>query len=252
MTKHRIKHGFTYAVLVGFLIAGLGCTTSNNALDDLDPEVSQPTYDYGAMPEFRPEGVTSDVYHSKVPKNPSDPASLWKNTARNLFLDQRAANVGDILTVVIDINDQAQLNNSSKNSRSGSTEADAPVFLGYGSKTGASADEKIVNLGSTSSASGDGSIKRKEAIELKVAATIVRILGSGNLVVVGKQEVKVNSELRELSVTGIIRPEDIGNNNTISYEKIAEARITYGGRGQISVVQKPRVGHALVDILFPY
>ncbi len=80
----------------------------------------------------------------------------------------------------------------------------------------------------------------------------MQMLPNGNMVVAGRQEVKVNQELRELRVAGIIRPQDINMNNTIPYEKIAEARITYGGDGSISRQQLRGYGEGVVDIVLPY
>ncbi len=110
----------------------------------------------------------------------------------------------------------------------------------------------LVGLNSGSTSEGSGSIRRNEEIELKLASVITDVLPNGNLVIYGRQEVRVNFEVRELAIAGIVRPEDITSANTISYEKIAEARISYGGRGQITDVQQPRYGQQLYDIIFPF
>ncbi len=186
-----------------------------------------------------------------------NPNSLWRSGAKAFFKDQRAKQVGDIMTVLIKIEDQAQMNNESTRSRSGGEGLGIPNLLGLESKLikalplGADAN-KLASVNSTSDNDGKGAITRKEQIELKVAALITQTLPNGNLVIQGQQEVRVNYELRDLRITGVIRPEDITAQNTISYEKIAEARITYGGRGQISDVQQPRYGQQLFDILSPF
>ena len=183
--------------------------------------------------------------------------SLWTAGRQTFFKDQRAANVGDIITVVIDIDDKAEVDNTSERSRSNSENAELNSLLGYEQSLGQILPEAIDNTSlvdgaSTSSSSGSGSIDREEKIEVQVAALVTQILPNGNMVLHGRQEIRVNFEVRELQIAGIIRPEDITSDNTVSYEKIAEARIAYGGRGHITDVQQPRYGHQLYDILFPF
>ncbi len=184
-------------------------------------------------------------------------ASLWQPGARAFFKDQRANKVGDILTVVIDIDESAKLDNTTARSRDGSETAGVPHFLGLETSLGgllpsAYDPSQMVEMSSDSESNGSGSVDREEQIEMRVAATIIDRLPNGNLVVAGKQEVRVNFELRELTVTGIIRPEDITSENTVSHEQMAEARISYGGRGQITDVQQPRYGQQVIDMVFPY
>jgi flagellar L-ring protein precursor FlgH len=183
--------------------------------------------------------------------------SLWQPGARAFFRDQRAGDIGDILTVVIEIDDQATLNNQSERSRNSSEGSELPALLGYEEALDAVLPEAVdpgnlTDFGSTSSNTGTGSITRGEEIELQVAALVTQVLPNGNLAIYGRQEVRVNHEVRDLEIAGVIRPEDITSQNTISYEKIAEARISYGGRGHISDVQQPRYGQQLYDIIFPF
>ncbi|MFP5512630.1 MAG: flagellar basal body L-ring protein FlgH [Alphaproteobacteria bacterium] len=187
-----------------------------------------------------------------------NPNSLWRNGSKAFFKDQRANKVGDILTINISIDDSAKVANSSKRSRANSEDAGMPSLFGLEGATlsrvlpaGASA-ANLVDLTSNSSNDGKGSVDRNEQIDLKVAALVTQSLPNGNLVIQGRQEVRVNFEVRDLQIHGVIRPEDITAQNTISYEKIAEARISYGGRGQISDVQQPRYGQQLYDIIMPF
>jgi flagellar L-ring protein precursor FlgH len=189
------------------------------------------------------------------------PSSLWRPGARAFFKDQRAAQVGDILTVTINIADTATLDNTTSRSRSNSENAAIPQFLGYDVSRvvkrlpglNQSADpSNLVEMTSSASSSGTGSIERSETITLRVAAVVTQVLPNGNLVIEGKQEVRVNFEVRELVVAGIVRPEDIESDNTIESTKIAQARIAYGGRGQITDVQQPRYGQQVMDILLPF
>lgn len=183
--------------------------------------------------------------------------SLWRAGARSFFKDQRAGRVGDILTVTIQINDKAQMQNQTKRSRNGSDSMGIPNLFGLESSVNRvlpnSVDpSSLVSASGTSTTDGNGAIQRQEQINLQVAAIVTQIMPNGNLVVQGKQEVRVNGEVRELQLAGIIRPEDITSANTISYEKIAEARISYGGRGNISDVQQPRWGQQVLDIIAPF
>jgi len=189
--------------------------------------------------------------------NERQPNSLWATGGRAFFRDQRACRIGDILTVVVSINDQAQLSNETKRSRANSHGADLTKFMGYEAKLGkllpSGVDPtNLVDVGTDSSNNGKGSIGRQEQIDMRVAATIVQILPNGNLVVEGKQQVNVNYDMRELTISGIIRPQDISADNTVAYDQIAEARINYGGKGLIADVQQPRYGDQLFDILMPF
>lgn len=185
------------------------------------------------------------------------PNSLWNVGRKSFFKDQRANSIGDILTVVIDIQDKAELDNRSERSRDAGEEVGIPGLLGLETQLTdvlpeGTLPENLVNLESTTTNTGEGSIEREEEIELKIAALVIDVLPNGNLVIHGRQEVRVNYEVRELQLAGVIRSEDISTNNTIGYEKIAEARISYGGRGIISDVQQPRYGNEVLDILLPF
>lgn len=183
--------------------------------------------------------------------------SLWRSGATTFFHDQRAKEIGDIVTVLIDISDSANVANSTSRSRTNSQDSDLSNFLGLESSLGHFLPDAVLpsattSFGSTNSLEGSGSIARTESITLSVAALITQRLPNGNLVIQGRQEVRVNSELRELWVTGIIRPEDISNLNTVNHTQIAEARISYGGRGDIMRMQRAPWGSRIYEAVFPY
>ena len=183
--------------------------------------------------------------------------SLWQSDRVTFFKDQRANDVGDIITVIIDIDDEAELENETERTRNNGETAQLPNLLGYEQSLDRVLPEAIdpanlTNLGSTSNSNGMGSIEREEEIEVRMAALITQMLPNGNMVIHGRQEVLVNFEKRILEVNGVIRPEDISVENTVSYDQIAEARIVYGGEGQITDVQQPRYGQQLYDIIFPF
>ena len=183
--------------------------------------------------------------------------SLWASNRQAFFEDQRADNIGDILTVTLDIDDKAELDNETERTRNANEDAGLNALLGYETKLDnilpdAVDNTALVGAESTSNHTGSGSIDREEQIELTLAATVTQILPNGNLVIQGRQEVRVNFEKRILELAGVIRPQDINIDNTISYEKIAEARVSYGGKGQITDVQQPRYGQQVYDVLFPF
>jgi flagellar L-ring protein precursor FlgH len=172
--------------------------------------------------------------------------SLWRTGARAFFIDQRASRVGDILTVQIDIDDSAKTQNSTNASRTSGMKAGVPHLPGGFDPANA------LETNSTSANAGSGSVSRSEKISLTIAAVVSAVLPNGNMVIQGTQEVRTNAELRQLTVSGIVRPEDISSSNTIRHTQIAEARISYGGRGDISAVQKTPAAQALVQKFSPF
>jgi flagellar L-ring protein FlgH len=187
----------------------------------------------------------------------AQPNSLWRTGSRSFFNDQRAQRIGDIITVQIEIDDKAELSNSSNRQRESSTSAGVSNFFGLEETLGeifnsAFDTENMISAEAESEHSADGAINREEEIELTIAAVIVDRLPNGNLVLAGRQEVRINGELRELTVSGIIRPEDVTSENTILHTQIAEARISYGGRGQISAIQRPNWGQRIGDAISPW
>src|ERR1700732_1743291 len=212
-------------------IAGGGCSSLDRLsqigeqaqLSSIDNPTAQPGYKPVQMPMPKPEAVS---YNAN---------SLWRNGSRSFFKDQRAHQIGDLLTVTVNITDQANFANETQRSRTNKEDSGITDFIG--AKTlGAQAQKilpgRILTADSTASSDGKGSVQRQESLQTNVAAVVTQVLPNGNLVVEGKQEVRVNFEIRELIVAGIVRPEDIQSDNTIDSSKIAEARIAYGGRGQ--------------------
>ncbi|WP_316199115.1 MULTISPECIES: flagellar basal body L-ring protein FlgH [unclassified Bradyrhizobium] len=211
-------------------------------LTEIDNPTTQPGYKPVQMPMPKPETVSYA------------PNSLWRNGSRAFFKDQRAHQVGDLLTVTVNITDQANFANETQRSRTGKEDSGITDFIG--SKTITQANKilpgRILTEDSSSTSDGKGSIQRSESLTTSVAAVVTQVLPNGNLVVEGKQEIRVNYEIRELIVAGIVRPEDIQSDNTISSTKIAQARISYGGRGQITDIQQPRYGQQVMDVLLPF
>jgi flagellar L-ring protein precursor FlgH len=183
--------------------------------------------------------------------------SLWRAGSRSFFRDPRAQKIGDLITVQIAIGDTAKIANTTTRTSTASEKANAANLLGLESRLkgilpDAVDPTNLVNLGSDSNNTGTGTVDRSESINLTVAAVVTQVLPNGNLVIQGQQEVRVNNEVRELQVSGVVRPEDISNTNTIRHTQIAEARISYGGRGQLTDVQQPRYGQQFFDIIWPF
>lgn len=188
---------------------------------------------------------------------PEASASLWAGAHSSLVSDRRASARGDLLTVVIEIDDRAEISNSSDRSRAAGDKVSIPQMFGIPQRLAEDMPEgagfdPLAEAKSASSYKGEGNISRRDKLTLRVAATVVDTLPNGVLQIEGTQEVRVNFELRELTVSGFVRPGDIGRNNEIDYDRIAGARISYGGRGQITDVQQPRYGQQVADIILPW
>jgi flagellar L-ring protein precursor FlgH len=219
----------------------------------------------GKPPSFSPTKETPEhvamlwpglPLHSQ-PQRPVDHASLWSGEQQSLLGDRRAMRKGDILTVVIEIDEKAEISNDTKRSRSGSESLAVPQLLGVPQRQGSRLPEgaslaEAVSIDSSSDSGGKGTVKRREKLTLRVAATVVDVLPNQVLAISGSQEVRVNFEIRELLVTGYVRPGDISRQNEITYDKIASARVSYGGRGQITDLQQPRYGQQVLDMVLPF
>lgn len=220
-------------------------------LSPIENPVQQPGYRPVSLPMPDPEPLQS-----------AGANSLWRSGAKGFFRDQRARRVGDVLTVEVTMSDNANWSNQTMRSRKSDDHLGIPDFFGLQNlavkalpdgKDGTPVNpDDFIKMNSQSNNSGRGGVNRAEEIRMNLAAVITQILPNGNLVIRGRQEVRVNFEMREVVVAGIVRPEDITPKNTIGHEKIAELRVAYGGRGQITDVQQPRYGAQVLDVLLPY
>lgn len=248
----------TAARLSALALAG-GLLVACNTADRLSQVGQEPPQSAVESPERlageRP--VVMPMPEPQVQETNRQANSLWTPGTRAFFKDQRASEIGDILTVRIEIDDSADISNRTARSREASESAGLNSLLGYEAALDTVLPEAVdsadlVDGSSSSGHTGVGNVTRNEEINLKIASLITQVLPNGNLVIAGRQEVRVNFENRILQVAGVIRPEDIGADNSVSYEDIAEARIAYGGEGQLSDVQQPRYGQQIYDILFPF
>lgn len=250
------RRPFPLVAALGLVGLGLGACSSNvgDKLGELGGKpamsnITDPTKVAGYQPVSTP-------VPNPVPSNHQN-GSIWQPGARAFFKDQRASRVGDVLTVNITINDSAILANETQGSRNDSDKVGAANLLGFESQLQkilphASNPATLIDTSGVRATDGKASINRSEQIAVQLAALVTQVLPNGNMVVMAKQEVRVDYDLRDVSFTGIVRPTDIDATNTIAWDKIAEARLSYSGRGQSEDLQQPRLGSQLIDILSPF
>lgn len=251
ITKSKMT-GLGLMLVTSTLLTACGSTLDRLSQVGQAPQMTQisnpqldPNYQPVSMPMPAPKMVSKQ------------PNSLWQSDSKTFFKDQRATQVGDILTVLVDIQDEADMENKTERSRSSSEDVGIDNLFGVEAALDqvlptAVDNENLVGFGSDTNTTGDGKIEREESVKLRLAAIVTQILPNGNMVIQGNQEVRVNFEKRILNVAGIIRPQDISIDNTVTYDQIAEARIAYGGQGHITDLQQPRYGQQIYDILMPF
>jgi flagellar L-ring protein precursor FlgH len=239
------------ALLSTVAMLGTSCSTIDKLklvgdqppLSPVDNPTTKPGYKPVQMPMPTPQPVTYN------------PNSLWRNGSRAFFKDQRAHQVGDIMTVKVNINDTAQFQDQTQTTHTATEDSGITNFIGANTIVNpakAVLPGRLLSADSNSQSNANGSINRQDSLVTNVAAVVTQLLPNGNLVIEGKQEIRLNSEVRELIVAGVVRPEDIDSDNSIELPKIAEARVAYGGRGQLTNIQQARYGQQVLDILLPF
>ncbi len=252
MTKFiDYKNRFILAVLLAVAVSGCNALNriANMGQEPKFTAIENPT----TKPDYKPISMPMPAPVLAV----HNPNSLWRKGSRAFFKDLRASQIGDIVTVTIAVDDQADIGNETTRTRTTDEDADAIALLGYQGALNAILPEAVdptslLDINSTTTNTGTGTIERDEQITLQIAAIVTQVLPNGNLVLHGRQEMRVNFEVREIQIAGVIRPQDITSANTVTHEQIAELRVAYGGRGQISDFQQPRYGTQIIDILFPF
>jgi flagellar L-ring protein FlgH len=253
MTRNPARGCLRVAMAAGILLAASGCSMFTR-LSEVGsyPEMSTINNPQG-QPGYRPVNLPMPTPQPAL----DNPNSLWRSGARAFFKDIRAKDVGDTLTVRLKLDDSAKMNNGTKRKRDDKEAMGLDSLLGYELKLGkflpkGADNADLFRYSSKSNTDGDGDIGRSEKIELTFAAIVTQVLPNGSLAILGRQEVRVNYELRELLLKGVVRPQDIEADNSISHERIAEMRVAYGGRGTLSDLQQPRWGTQIMDILMPF
>lgn len=244
----RATRHLVLATLATSLLGGCAFLDQLKDVDRPPPlaAINNPTTEPGYKPVQMPMPAVQPASYN--------PNSLWRNGSRAFFKDQRAHRVGDILTVKVNITDKAIIDNETKRKRTATENSNIDFFFGKPKVPimNTPVPTPVFQSDSETTTNGKGSVNRSEALQTNVAAVVTQVLPNGNLVIEGKQEIRVNFEIRELIIAGIVRPEDIESDNTIQSTKIAQARIAYGGRGQITQVQQPPYGQQVLDILLPF
>ncbi len=248
-----MKLGPQLRSLTACLLMGASLTACSAFTDATDHFDKQPNFSPTVNPQMEPGYQPISMAMPSQRPEIRQANSLWQSGMRSFLKDQRARNIGDILTVVVTINDEANTDNETTRNRTTTDQASLNGLVGlqngnFLKKMGTD----IVDVPSSQTMAGVGKVQRTDTVATRVGAEVVQILPNGNLVIQGKQETLINYEMRQIGITGIVRPEDVANDDTITYDKIAEARITYAGHGQLMDVQQPRWGHQLLDLLFPF
>lgn len=248
----RLAAGTALALVLAASVGGCSLATRITEVGDT-PKLSKIPEDPQKDPAYRPVRLPMPAQ----PQADDNPASLWRPGAKAFFKDTRAKEVGDILTIRLKLDDSAKLKNSTKRERDDGESAKIDAMLGHEGVIrnvvpAVGLGGPVASFGSEHETKGDGGIDRQEEIDLTFAAIVTQILPNGLLAIVGRQEIRVNYELRELMISGVIRPQDIEADNSIRHEKIAEMRVAYGGRGTLSDLQQPRWGTQIWDIIFPF
>ncbi len=251
-----MKASSTFISLLTFSTLLSGC---DSVLDKLDHINKPPAMSEVVNPQEKAEhkDITWPMPETQPPSK-QYANSLWQHGARAFFRDGRAARVGDILKVNVKINDKLQFNNQTEGKRTTADSAAAPALLGATNKiikflpglTPKPTD--LLDVTGNLDVKGTGTVSRQDILTTQVAVLVTQMLPNGNMVIEGKQEITMNKDVREVAVKGVIRPQDINSDNTIDSAQIAEARITYTGRGQLNDVQQPRWGGQVVDAISPF
>ncbi len=252
MAVNKTYQKIALMLLMGSMLGGCN-TWSRLSTIGKEPDLT-PIENPVAQTDYRPVSLPMP----QQPDQSTGANSLWAKGASGFFKDQRASKVGDIITVNISAKDTATLKNKTEQTRdTNSDTVNVANFFGFEDYAkdylpDAVDPANLVNVDSDHDITGEGKIDRSETIDMTMAGIVTQVLPNGNLVIEGSQEIRVNYELRQLTVKGVIRRADITSDNSIDSSKIAELRVSYGGRGTISDVQEPRYGRQLIDILSPF
>jgi len=239
------------AIALSFALCGCSALTRISQIGTVPPltTIKNPATEPGYQPVSMP--MPTPIVNQRRPN------SLWQAGSRAFFKDQRASQVGDILTVDISFDDKAQFNNETQTQRTTQEQDGITNLFGFEQQIPkilpkAANPSSLVNVNGTTNNDGKAEINREEQVTLEVAAMVMQVLPNNNLVVQGHQELRVNGEVRDLQITGVLRPQDISATNTTTLDKLAEARVSYGGRGTLTNDQQPRYGEQLLDTIAPF
>lgn len=245
----RFNHLMTICILTSMLGA---CAPTIEKLERVGkPPDFEPIENPHVKPGYKPLSWPLPNPQAESPKYAN---ALWRPGARSFFRDQRAARVGDILRVNVEINDRSDVINETRRQKDANETVSIPNLFGSvrNKIIPGGRNDPLISADSETETVGRAQLRRQERLNTQVSAIVTQVLPNGNLVIDGSQEILINFEVRVVGVKGIVRPQDIGSDNTVDVSQIAEARVTYGGRGQITDLQQPRYGYQILDAISPF
>jgi flagellar L-ring protein FlgH len=207
------------------------------------------------MPELREDELAIPVEESS--EKLVSPGSLWTPGAKfvDMYIDQRAKRIGDIVVVQIVENSSADKEAKTESKKTNTMDNSITTILGIPLNKSSIKGDKLspeVNASTSTDFKADGKTTRTGTISGSVSARIERILPSGNLVIKGKKQTRVNSELQYIIISGIIRPEDVSPINTIQSTYIADMQLDYYGTGVIGDQQNKGFIARALDKIWPF
>ena len=212
-----------YPLLV-LLLASCSTQLEDRASIDFEPTIPMAT-----------KNVSKDKY-----------GSIYSNSQKGLFAtDRRASKVGDILTVSLSENFSASKSQSAKSARKGEMKFDFPNI------TTAGADDGLFNSSSDQSFDGSGSAGQNNSLKGQLSVTVTKVFDNGNMEILGQKKLTLNNGDEYIRLLGVIRPEDIDNQNTVLSSRIANAKISYTGAGDVADSSKKGWFTKLIDAVQP-
>ncbi|HIJ80670.1 MAG TPA: flagellar basal body L-ring protein FlgH [Desulfuromonadales bacterium] len=220
-------------VLLAIATALCGCAVEKTRVraSGIDDQVQRPVADYSS-------------------------GSIWQASSGSVFEDFKARRRGDIVTIVITETASASKAAKTDTSRGTTLNAGIPNFMGL-EKVGLLKNNigdlsKLINASVDSTYKGSGSTSRQENLNATIAARVIDVFPNGNMFIEGRRNIRVNNEDQEIILEGTVRSRDITANNTVASTNIADARISYSGRGIVSDRQGPGWLMNVVDKVWPF
>lgn len=242
-----IRGTWVYRCILGWVCAQCvltftGCATLPMQEDDPQPKVAEQI----VVPPVPPPWMTEKVEEKQT-------GSLWTDTSSSLWKDVKACRVGDIVTITVSEQSQASKQSSTQTGKT-------KDFSGDFKFVGLTAGDKLVmdqgNFGYKgkfdNQFQGNGVTSKADSMSTYMTATVVQVLPNGNLLIRGSRWTKVNDELQQIVLEGVVRPNDINRKNEVLSQNIADAKIFFTGKGPVTAQQKPGWLLQFLDVVNPF